>query len=198
MAANKVYVGNLDFKVSDEELETFMGQAGHVTNLDLARSANGNSKGFALVEYETAEEADRAVKQLNDKELGSRSVFVREDRGPGNPAKKERRPRQEGRPNRYDRRENKIAPLRVRAADKGRLLYVGNIPWRTSWQDLKDLFREAGEVIRVDIPTASDGRSRGFATVLFETPEAAADAIRKFHDMELEGRKLIVREDQYA
>ena len=197
MAANKVYVGNLDFKVSDEQLEGFMGDAGRVTNLDLARGANGYSKGFALVEYETPEEAERAIKLLNDKQLGSRPVFVREDRGEGKPGRRELAPARPGAPQR-EFKDKGIAPLRVRAEDRGRLLYVGNIPWRTSWQDLKDIFREVGEVIRVDIPLGSDGRSRGFATVLYETPEAAQEAVKKFHEFDLEGRKLIVREDQYA
>jgi RNA recognition motif-containing protein len=72
------------------------------------------------------------------------------------------------------------------------------LPWRASWQDVKDLFRDAGEVIRVDIPQDRDGRSRGFATVLFEELTAATEAIKRFNDTEFEGRRLIVREDNYV
>ncbi|EEQ99725.1 conserved hypothetical protein, partial [Perkinsus marinus ATCC 50983] len=62
---------------------------------------------------------------------------------------------------------------------------------------LKDLFRECGEVIRVDIAEGWDGRSRGFATVLFEEIDNAANAIEKFNEYEFQGRKLLVREDQF-
>ncbi len=108
--------------------------------------------------------------------------------------------------------------LQIRPEDKGRLLYVGNIPFRSAWQDIKDLFREvsestscvilrdqrdvhffqAGEVIRVDIPYGRDGRQRGFATVLYEKEEDAAKAIQLFNETEFNGRKLMVREDQFA
>lgn len=47
-------------------------------------------------------------------------------------------------------------------------LYVGNLPFRVRWQDLKDLFRKCGTVLRADVAlTPHDGRSRGFGVVLF-------------------------------
>lgn len=46
-----------------------------------------------------------------------------------------------------------------------------------SWQNLKDLFREAGEVIRADVGMTPDGRPKGNGTVVFVTPESAAAAI---------------------
>jgi RNA recognition motif-containing protein len=211
MAATKVYVGNLDFKIEKEELTKVMGEAGHVVNVDLALGRQGFSKGFALVEYETAKDAERAIRILNDRQLGSRPIFVREDRGSERPARSDDRPprRDNNNSSRRDnnvdgsaRRDQQSAPrmqtLRVRPEDQGRLLYVGNLPWRASWQDVKDLFREVGEVIRADIPQDRDGRSRGYATVLFEEASHAAEAIKRFHDTEFEGRRLIVREDTYA
>lgn len=47
-------------------------------------------------------------------------------------------------------------------------LYVGNLPFRVRWQDLKDLMRKCGTVLRADVAlTPHDGRSRGFGVVLF-------------------------------
>jgi RNA recognition motif-containing protein len=237
MVVSKVYVGNLDFKVTEAELERVMQEAGPVSSVTLAKSGNGNSKGFAIVEYSDSASAEKAISQLKDRQLGQRPIMVREDRGPAEPRVREpRAPRAEAAEQREPRaprapraeneqrerrpraprvstdsgdvatteektarpRQPRIAPLRVRPEDKGRLLYVGNIPWRASWQDLKDLFRDVGEVIRVDIPMDREGRSRGYATVLFETEAAAVDAIKRFNDHEFEGRRLIVREDQYV
>lgn len=49
------------------------------------------------------------------------------------------------------------------------------------WQDLKDLFRPAGAVIRADVATAPDGQSRGFGTVLFASKEDAQKAVGMFN-----------------
>lgn len=51
------------------------------------------------------------------------------------------------------------------------------IPFNCQWQDLKDLFRNAGNILRADIAQGHDGRSRGFGTVLYATPEDARNAV---------------------
>ena len=56
------------------------------------------------------------------------------------------------------------------AAYANRHLFVGNLPFNCQWQDLKDLFRTAGNILRADVTVGPDGRSRGFGTVLYATP----------------------------
>jgi RNA recognition motif-containing protein len=63
----------------------------------------------------------------------------------------------------------------------GRVLFVGNLPFQCQWQDLKDLFRAAGDIQRADVAIGPEGRSRGFGTVLFATPEDAQNAVRLYH-----------------
>ena len=46
-------------------------------------------------------------------------------------------------------------------------VYVGNLTWKTSWQDLKDHFRQCGEIVRADVAFGQDGRSKGFGLVVF-------------------------------
>lgn len=53
------------------------------------------------------------------------------------------------------------------------------LPYRVRWQDLKDLFRKAGTVLRADVSLGPDNRSRGFGTVLMGSREDAARAIGK-------------------
>lgn len=153
-----------------------------------------------MVEFSSAATANNAVDQFNETEVGERKIFVRLDRGANaaatGEARREQRPR--GAPRVAPNRSN-IAPLKVRPEDDGRLLYVGNIPWRSSWQDIKDHFREVGSVIRVDIPLDKETRrSRGFATVLYEKKEDAAAAIEKLNNTEMNGRPITVRYDQYV
>mmetsp|Transcript_11972 Transcript_11972/g.19225 ORF Transcript_11972/g.19225 Transcript_11972/m.19225 type:complete len:180 (-) Transcript_11972:236-775(-) len=75
-------------------------------------------------------------------------------------------------------------------------LYVGNLAWTTSWQRLKDHFKQAGEVTFADIPAGPDGRSKGFGLVRYASKSGAEKAIRDLHGTELDGRVIDVREDR--
>ena len=79
-----------------------------------------------------------------------------------------------------------------------RHLFVGNIPFNCQWQDLKDLFRAAGQILRADVSLGPDGRSRGFGTVLFATTDDAMNAVQMFNGYEYQGRVLKVHFDKFA
>jgi cold-inducible RNA-binding protein len=74
-------------------------------------------------------------------------------------------------------------------------LYVGNLPFATTAQELQDLFTDAGAVSAVDlIFDKFTGRSRGFAFVNMASPEDAQRVIQKFHGFDMGGRALTVNE----
>ncbi|PIL23100.1 hypothetical protein GSI_14408 [Ganoderma sinense ZZ0214-1] len=75
-------------------------------------------------------------------------------------------------------------------------LFVGNLPYRVRWQDLKDLFRRAGTVLRADVSLGPDNRSRGYGTVLLATAEDAGRAIDMFNGYTWQTRTLEVRPDR--
>ena len=75
-------------------------------------------------------------------------------------------------------------------------LFVGNLPYRVRWQDLKDLFRRAGTVLRADVSLAPDNRSRGYGTVLLATAEDAGRAVDMFNGYVWQTRTLEVRQDK--
>ncbi|EMG47395.1 GBP2 Serine/arginine [Candida maltosa Xu316] len=75
----------------------------------------------------------------------------------------------------------------------GTEVFVGNLPFSVNWQALKDLMRDAGEVVRADVRLDNYGRSRGFGTVVFNTEEEANKAVEMFQGYEIEGRKLDTR-----
>lgn len=76
-------------------------------------------------------------------------------------------------------------------------LYVHNLSWRVSWQDLKDHFRQAGEVIHTKILTEGPGgRSKGCGIVEMDTVDSAANAVEMLNDTELQGRNILIREDR--
>ena len=77
----------------------------------------------------------------------------------------------------------------------GTKLYVGNLPFSTSEEELTGLFSGVGEVASVRIVTDKfSGRSRGFAFVEMTTDEGATQAIEKLNGNNLGGRDLVVNE----
>ena len=79
----------------------------------------------------------------------------------------------------------------------GRRLYVGNLPYKTTDEDLTELFGQAGPVDNVRVMRdQATGRARGFGFVEMATDEGAQKAIEQFHQYELEGRALVVNEAQ--
>jgi len=85
----KLYVGNLAFQTSSEELQTLFAQAGTVESVSLIEDREtGRSRGFGFVEMSTKEEGAAAIQQFNGTELGGRALNVneakpRENRGDG-------------------------------------------------------------------------------------------------------------------
>jgi RNA recognition motif-containing protein len=74
-------------------------------------------------------------------------------------------------------------------------LYVGNLPFAATAQDLQDLFSQAGTVASVDlIFDKLTGRSRGFAFVEMSSPAEAQAAMQKFHGFAMDNRSLTVNE----
>ncbi|MGJ8724500.1 MAG: RNA recognition motif domain-containing protein [Roseibacillus sp.] len=74
-------------------------------------------------------------------------------------------------------------------------MYVGNIPFSTSDDELKELFGEFGEVTDVHIPEDREsGRPRGFAFVTMDTKDAMVSAIKDLDGAEFGGRNLRVNE----
>jgi RNA recognition motif-containing protein len=72
-------------------------------------------------------------------------------------------------------------------------LYVGNLPFSTSEEDLRNLFAQAGNVISVTLIKDRDtGRSRGFAFVEFSSQAEAEKAVSLFNNTPLENRSLKV------
>ena len=87
--STKLYVGNLAFQTTSEELQQLFGQAGTVESASVVEDRDtGRSRGFAFVEMSTQAEAASAIEQFNGKEIGGRYLKVneakpREDRGGG-------------------------------------------------------------------------------------------------------------------
>ncbi|QRW04764.1 RNA recognition motif protein [Ceratobasidium sp. AG-Ba] len=84
------------------------------------------------------------------------------------------------------------------ASTLNRQLFIGNLPFQCQWQDLKDLFRSAGQILRADVALGPDGRSRGFGTVVYAKESDATRAVGMFNGYDYNGRILKVHYDRYS
>ena len=88
MNPNRLFVGNLSYQTMEEDLKEYFSQAGVVTSVNLMLDkVTGKSRGFAFIEFATAEEANKAVEQFHNQEFQGRALTVnvarpREERAP--------------------------------------------------------------------------------------------------------------------
>jgi len=164
-----VYVGNVSFDCSWQDLKDHMRQAGNVDQANILHFEDGRSKGCAIVTYQKPQEAQRAIRELQNSVLHGRPIFIREDREQSSSSSSQ--------------------PMQ---------LFVGNLSWDTTWRELKDHFRQCGEVERAEVMEGPDGRKRGFGTVRFYRSKDAQSAIRRLNGVDFMGRRIEVRVDHKA
>ena len=78
---NKLYVGNLSFSITNEDLMDFFAEAGTVQSANVVEDRDtGRSRGFGFVEMGSDQEAQNAIEQLNGQEFEGRNLVVNEAR----------------------------------------------------------------------------------------------------------------------
>jgi len=218
---SRVYVSNLDYRTSWQDLKDHFKKSGNVLFADIFLDDDGKSKGCGIVEFSTKDEAKQAIQNLNDTKIENteRSIFVREDREtPTNNNNSNSNSNNNNNSNRSggfgdrkvrggyndrssnDRSSNDRSSNDRSSNDKkiSRQVFVGNLPYHTSWQDLKDHFRGCGKIVRADVLIGQDGRSKGSGTILFEHKWEALKAIETMNETEFQGRTIYVNEDKFA
>ncbi|CAL8369497.1 unnamed protein product [Lota lota] len=175
----RVYIGRLSYHVREKDIQRFFSGYGKLMEIDL-------KNGYGFVEFDDNRDADDAVYELNGKDLCGERVVVEHARGP-------RRDRDVGggRSNGYSSRSHvgrdKYGPP-VRTEYR---LIVQNLSTRCSWQDLKDLMREAGEVTYAD---AHKERTHE-GVVEFYSRSDMRRAVDRLDGKDVNGRKIRLVED---
>lgn len=159
-----IYVGNLVFHVTEDDLKKEFSSFGPIKNAIIAVDARGLSKGFGYIEFENTEQAQAAIEAKNQMVFEGRRLIV-------NYQAKTRRPTKENPPS--------------------KTLFVGNIAFEMTDAELNKLFREVRNCsdIRVAVDRRT-GQPRGFAHAEFLTVEDATAAKEQLTDREIHGRKL--------
>ncbi|KFZ11347.1 hypothetical protein V501_04821 [Pseudogymnoascus sp. VKM F-4519 (FW-2642)] len=178
-----IWVGNLPWSVSKEDLKSFLINQGpmpeeaitriHMPSPDDKRSANQvesrftrtqHNKGFAYVDFSTAEHTLAAV-ALSEELLGGRRVLIKNNKS------------FEGRP--LVVAKDAAAKKETKAPSKR--IFLGNLRFDTTEESLKEHFERCGPIETCMVATFEDsGKCKGYAWITFADLEASARAVRGF------------------
>lgn len=183
MKANftNVYVKNLDPEsITAAKFDEMFTKYGPITSASLATDAEGKPKGFGFVNFEKHEDAQKAVDELNDKELeGGRKLYV------GRAQKKYEREEEL-------RRQYEQARLEKFTKYQGVNLYVKNLEENINDEKLSEEFSPFGTITSAKVMTDENGKSKGFGFVCFSTPEEATKAVSEMNQRMVNGKPLYV------
>jgi len=169
-----IYIGNISFMAVESELRAAFSEYGTIAKIQMPLDRNtSRSRGFAFVTMSNAEEHAAAIENLNETEVGGRTIYVSESLPKDKVA------------------ENKKKYQSQKKQKWGSKIYVGNLNFQTSMEDLNAAFAEYGEVMDCFIPTDYDGNPRGFGFIQM-AEEDAVKAIEGLNGTELDGRTLNV------
>ncbi|KAG9509449.1 Polyadenylate-binding protein 1A [Fragariocoptes setiger] len=161
-----VFVKNFGEDISDDaKLREMFEKYGKVLSAKVARDEEtGKSKGFGFVAFEQAEDAEKAVEELNNKELNGRPLYV------GRAQKKTERQAE---------LRKKFEEQKAQRMNKyaGVNLYVKNLDDQIDDERLRKEFSAFGNITSAKVMTDSNGRSKGFGFVCFSMAEEATKAV---------------------
>lgn len=189
--ARKLFVAGLPESITEDALrEVFEATGGKVTDVSLPRDrATGRVRGFGFVTFASPEEAATARDSLDGSLQAGRPISVR-------PFSSEP-PRRDGMgPSPRDRGEGGGGGGGPSggAGQEDRTLYVGNLPYDVSQQEVTQLFTDNGlpAPVRVHLPLGPDGRLRGFGFVTCASADAANQSLATLRNLDVRGRRLMV------
>jgi len=178
-----VYVGNLPFSSTSDQISELFADKG-ISALNVAMPMNQNmidevtglpkSKGFCFVDVESEEMITAAVDAFNQMSLDGRNMRVNK-----------LLPKEEVE-QRQNKRDKNFTP------EGQKKLYVGNLPFDATYDEIKDYFEQYGEVKDLYIPMRDD-KPRGFCFITMEA-EGADTAMTELNGADFLGRNLVVNE----
>jgi RNA recognition motif-containing protein len=190
-----IYVGNLSYNVTEENLRQAFEAFGQVSSATIAKDKySSQPRGFGFVEMPEQPEAQAAINNLNGKELLGQRMNVNEA------YPRTGRGRSEGQSldgktikvNEAQEKSPRGAPESV-----AKKLFVAGLNWDTTDDGLRQAFAPYGEITEVKVITDHDtGHSRGFGFVTFAQEEDAKTAISKMDGTSLDGKTIKVDQAQ--
>ncbi|KAK6911983.1 RNA recognition motif domain [Dillenia turbinata] len=178
-----VYVKNLDEDLTEDLLREKFSKFGKTCSVVIMKNSDGKSRGFGFVNFESSEDAQKAVQAMNGALLGSKHLYV-------------------GRAQRKAEREellkHEFGKMHNYQSDKlmASNLYVKHLNSDVDDKTLHELFSPYGHVTSAKVMQYTYGSSKGFGFVCFSTPEEAKKALEALHGTHFHGATLCVTHAQ--
>jgi len=174
-----LYVKNLDTSVTQEEFEEMFNRFGKVTSALIQLDEAGNSKGFGFVNFETHDEAQLAVDNLHDTEVGGKKLFVSRAQKKAEREEELRRSYEQAKTERL----SKYAGVN---------LYIKNLEDDVDDEKLRTEFEPFGAITSCKVMRDEKGISKGFGFVCFSSPDEATKAVAEMNNKMIGSKPLYV------
>uniref|UniRef100_W5LGK8 Polyadenylate-binding protein n=1 Tax=Astyanax mexicanus TaxID=7994 RepID=W5LGK8_ASTMX len=162
-----VYIKNFGEDMDDEKLKDVFGKYGPALSIRVMTDESGKSKGFGFVSFERHEDAQRAVDEMNGKELNGKQVYVGRAQKKGERQTELKRKFEQMKQDRMTRYQ-------------GVNLYVKNLDDGLDDERLRKEFSPFGTITSAKV-MMEGGRSKGFGFVCFSSPEEATKAVTEMN-----------------
>ncbi|KAL8172425.1 hypothetical protein V2J09_024229 [Rumex salicifolius] len=174
-----VYVKNLSETVSDEELKTLFSPFGVVTSAVVMRDANGKSRCFGFVNFESSEYAVSAVENLNGTTHDDKVWYVGRAQKKSEREAELRAKFQQDRLSRFEKLQ-------------GCNMYMKNLDDSIDDEKLREMFSEFGTITSCKVMIDVKGASKGSGFVAFTTPEEATRALTEMNGKMVGAKPLYI------
>lgn len=165
-----IFISNLDFTASEEDVREAIVPAGEITLLKLVHDSKGRSKGFAYVQLSSTEAVEDALK-LDRVKVKGRPMFISRC----NPDKSSRG-----------------HAFKYKCSLEKNKLYIKGLPAVITKEELEELFKPHGEVVDIRIPVYRNGHAKGIAYVDFENEADASKALLATDGIQVKGKVISV------
>ncbi|XP_029916558.1 putative RNA-binding protein 19 [Myripristis murdjan] len=176
-----LFIKNLNFSTTEEKLHETFSKCGKVKNCTISKKKDKTGKllsmGYGFVQYQTAEAAQKAMRQLQHISLDDHQLELKISEKATRSAEGSRKKKQ------------------VEKKQMGSKILVRNIPFQATVREIRELFCTFGELKTVRLPkkAAGSGNHRGFGFVDFLTKQDAKKAFAALcHSTHLYGRRLVL------
>ncbi|PFH54302.1 hypothetical protein AMATHDRAFT_44823 [Amanita thiersii Skay4041] len=174
-----LYVKNLDTEVTQEEFERMFTEFGTVTSALIATDEEGKSKGFGFVNFETHDQAQKAVDTLHDTDCHGKKLFVTR-------AQKKAEREEEL------RRSYEQVKMEKLSKYQGVNLYIKNLEDDFDDDKLRNEFEPFGTITSCKVMRDDKGKSKGFGFVCFSSPDEATKAVAEMNNKMIGSKPLYV------
>jgi poly(U)-binding-splicing factor PUF60 len=171
---SRIYIGSIYFELGEDVVRNAFYHFGTIKAINMSwEGTTGRHKGYAFVEYETAESAQIALDQMNGVMMGGRNIKV-------------------GRPNNVPQAAAIIHQIHEEASKYNRI-FVASIHTDLTEEEVKSVFEPFGVIKSIQLaPDTKPGKHRGWGYIEYDSLQAAADAIAAMNLFELGGQYLRV------